>query len=212
MDDRTARARIRDAAIECFADSGVAGTSVREIAGRAGVSAGLVMHHFGSKDNLRVACDEHVAATIRSQKGSAMGQGAAFDPVSSLRASAGGPPLIRYLARTLVDGSPHVAELVDELVEDAIEYIELGVTTGLIMPSDRPRERAIVLTLWSLGSVVLHEHVERLLGVDMTADLTADPKRSAPYVQAVLDLLTGFITPTTRELLTQAFGDGQETR
>ncbi|NUR49810.1 MAG: helix-turn-helix transcriptional regulator, partial [Hamadaea sp.] len=56
-DDLTARARIRDAAIRLFADRGIAGASVRDIAQEAGVSSGLLRHHFGSKEALRDACD-----------------------------------------------------------------------------------------------------------------------------------------------------------
>src|SRR3712207_8086528 len=48
-DDLTGRARIRDAAIRRFAVDGF-GTSVRAIAADAGVSPGLVIHHFGSKE------------------------------------------------------------------------------------------------------------------------------------------------------------------
>lgn len=170
MPDLTARARIRDAAIARFATAGVAATSVRAIAADAGVSAGLVIHHFGSKDALRVACDQHVAAVIRDRKQRAAAAGAGLDPVAALRDAGDGPPLLRYLARTLVDGSPHVAELVDELVEDAVGYLGEGVTTGLVTPSDDPRGRAVVLTMWSLGSLVLHDHVERILGTDLTGD------------------------------------------
>src|SRR5699024_11466848 len=65
--DLTARARIRDAAIECFGQQGF-GVSVRAIAKHAGVSAGLVIHHFGSKEKLREACDDHVIQLIRETK------------------------------------------------------------------------------------------------------------------------------------------------
>lgn len=171
--DLTARARIRDAAISRFAADGVAGTPVRAIAADAGVSAGLVIHHFGSKDALRVACDQHVAATIRDRKQAAAASGANLDPVAAMRDGAEGPPLLRYLARTLVDGSPHVAELVDELVEDAVGYMATGIETGMLKPVDDLRGCATVLTLWSLGSVVLHEHVQRLTGVDLTGDPAA---------------------------------------
>nr|WP_181704015.1 TetR family transcriptional regulator C-terminal domain-containing protein [Chthonobacter albigriseus] len=40
------------ATAQCLAELGVAGTSVREVAARAGVSAGLIRHHFGSMDQL----------------------------------------------------------------------------------------------------------------------------------------------------------------
>ena len=173
MPDLTARARIRDAAIVRFADTGVAATSIRQIAADAGVSAGLVIHHFGSKDALRVACDTHVAAMVRERKQRAAAAGAGLDPVAALRDAGEGPPLLRYLARTLVDGSPHVAELVDELVEDAVGYMATGIETGMLKPVDDLRGCATVLTLWSLGSVVLHEHVQRLTGVELTQDPAA---------------------------------------
>ena len=182
-DDRTARARIRDAAIDRFADAGVAATSVRAIAETADVSPGLVIHHFGSKDGLRVACDEHVAATIRDRKHAAMAQGTNLDPLAALRAAGSGPPLMRYLARTLVDGSPHVAALVDEMVADATDYMEEGVRQGVLRPSPQSYGRAAVLTIWSLGALVLHEHLERLLGVDLTGDLGQATAYLAPAVE-----------------------------
>jgi AcrR family transcriptional regulator len=44
-----ARERIRRAAYELFAEHGYHGTSVREIANRAGMSQGQITYHFGSK-------------------------------------------------------------------------------------------------------------------------------------------------------------------
>lgn len=189
-DDRTGRARIRDAAITRFAADGVAGTSVRAIAADAGVSAALVIHHFGSKDSLRAACDEYVAATIRERKHAAMAAGPGLDPLAALRAGEQGPPLLAYLARTLVDGSPHVAVLVDEMVADAARYMAAGVESGLLRPTSYPDERAAVLTMWSLGALVLHEHLRRLLGVD----LTGSPEELAgatAYVVPALEMLSG---------------------
>ena len=46
------RQRLLDAAGQCFADSGFAKTTVEEIARTAGVSKGLVYHHFRSKDEV----------------------------------------------------------------------------------------------------------------------------------------------------------------
>jgi AcrR family transcriptional regulator len=184
--DRTARARIRDAAIARFAEAGVDGTSIRSVAAAAGVSPGLVIHHYGSKDALRVACDQHVAATIREQKRAALGAGAGMDPLAALRTYREGPPLLGYLARTLVDGSPHVAELVDEMVADAVDYMEEGVAAGTLVPSEQPRARTAVLTIWSLGALVLHEHLERLIG----ADLVGDAEGLGPYVRPAAEILT----------------------
>jgi TetR/AcrR family transcriptional regulator len=47
-----ARSAILDAALALFADKGFHGTTMREIAVKAGISQGLLHHHFGSKDGL----------------------------------------------------------------------------------------------------------------------------------------------------------------
>ncbi len=49
------RAAILDAARKSFASSGYAGTTIRGVAGAAGVDAALVHHYFGTKDDLFVA-------------------------------------------------------------------------------------------------------------------------------------------------------------
>lgn len=210
IDDRTTLARIRDAAITEFAANGIAGTSIRTIAATAAVSPGLVMHHFGSKDGLRVACDEYVADVIRRVKGSAMASGGAFDITAAFRTVAE-LPLAKYLARTLIDGSPHVAELVDEVVSDAVGYLATGVETGMIQPSDHPRERAALLTIWGLGALVLHEHLERLIGVDITADFSADPKAVTAYMAPILEIYGhGLLTQQSVHIMSEAFVSPQK--
>jgi AcrR family transcriptional regulator len=168
--DRTARARIRDAAIERFAADGVAAANLKDIAAAAGVSTPLVLHHFGSKEGLRVACDEHVASVIKAQKTTAMAAGKGLDPFQAIRDAYDGTPVIRYLARTLADGSPAVDRLVDEMIEDSLGYMAQGVESGILTPAEDLRERAVVLCLWQMGALVLHEHVKRLLGVDLLDD------------------------------------------
>jgi AcrR family transcriptional regulator len=201
--DRTARARIRDAAIECFATNGVAATSVRAIAAAAGVSPGLVIHHFGSKDGLRVACDEHVARLINEYKAAGAAQGVALDVMASIRRYTS-PPLLRYLARTLVDGSPHVSALVDALVADGVARTHDAARLGMLRPYEDEPARVAVLSVWSLGALVLHEHLERLIGEDITGDLTRAPR----YMAAVIDMLG---RPVFTEAMYTALRDGLTT-
>lgn len=49
------RAGILRAALACFTESGIAGSSIGGIQGRAGVSIGSLYHHFKSKENLAAA-------------------------------------------------------------------------------------------------------------------------------------------------------------
>lgn len=207
-DDRTARARIRDAAITRFAADGIAATSVRAIATEAEVSPALVIHHFGSKDALRHACDEYVSSFIRDRKFEAMAAGPAFDPLAAMRSAATHVPLTRYLARSLSDGSPQVAALIDEMVDDAADYMQEGVRAGTLRPTAHPYGRAAVVTLWSLGLLVLHEHLERLLGVDLTRDPSSltDTREYAAYIGPVLEMFThGLITDDVAAVMRDAF-------
>jgi len=204
-DDRSTRARIRDAAIDCFAELGIAATTVRKVAAAAGVSTGLVIHYFGSMDGLRAECDDFIAADIRQRKTEALSTGPGADPLAAMRDSKVGP-LMRYLARALAEDSPSVNTLVDEMVADAEEYLQRGVENGTLRPSTDPRGQAAVLTMWSLGALVLHRHLERILGVDITAPhLAAGPALTA-YAGPALEILSqGMLTEsfarTVRESL-----------
>ena len=210
MDDRTTRARIRDAAIACFAENGIAGTTARKVASAAGVSPGLVIHHFGTMDGLRTACDEHVALTIRNYKYDAINEGLNLDVLAALRGVTQAP-LMGYLAAVLGDDSPIVSTLVDDLVGDAEGYMEHGVETGTLRPSPNPSGRAAVLTLWSLGALVMHRHMHRILGVDLTDPNIAANPAMAPYAATVYEIMgQGVLTEAIATQLQTAFSEAYE--
>jgi TetR/AcrR family transcriptional regulator, regulator of cefoperazone and chloramphenicol sensitivity len=194
-EDRTARARIRDAAIDAFAERGATATSVKAIAAQAGVSPALVFHHFGSKEGLRATCDAYVLAVVDEQKRQALRAGPRLDVFGALRQEAEGPPVLRYLARMLADGSAEAAALVDGMVDVAVAAWEEGVRSGVFKPTEQPRDLNVVLVLWSLGLLVLHEHAERLLGVD----ITGDAGQRGPYVRVALEALRGLFTEEAYE-------------
>jgi AcrR family transcriptional regulator len=193
-DDLTAKARIRDAAIACVAENGTAGTTVRKVASMADVSPGLVIHHFGSMDSLRKECDEYVASMIREAKLAFADEGVGFDLLAALR-DAHSASLAGYLATVLADDSPAVSKLIDDLVADAEKYIERYVQEGWMTPSPTPRARAVILMVWSLGALVLHRHMHRLIGIDMTDPQYAnDPERVAAYWAPAFEILGGVFT------------------
>jgi AcrR family transcriptional regulator len=186
-DDRTTKARIRDAAIDCFAEHGVAATTARKVASAAGVSPGLVIHHFESMDGLRRECDDHVVSIIGQRKREAMSSGPSFDALAALRSSEF-DSLLGYLAAVLVDDSPAVERLVDEMARDAEAYMAEGVVAGNLLPSNDPRSRAVLLTVWNLGALVLHRHLDRMLGVDLTSPGFGTDAASRSYAASVFEI------------------------
>src|ERR1700693_5693864 len=67
-DPAATRRKLLVAARREFADSGLAGARVDEIAARAGVNKQLVYHYFGDKDALYLAVLEWVYEEIRTQE------------------------------------------------------------------------------------------------------------------------------------------------
>ena len=166
--DLTARARIRDAALRHFADRGAEATTVRAVATEAGVTPGLVCHHFGSKRGLRETCDAYVVEYLRD---GIWGPGdnttvpdLEFLAVVYRRA----PVVLRYLARALVDGSTAAGALFDDLVTLAEDNLAKRRPPQGTSHTD-PRAQAAVHVAMLLGVWVFHDHMIRVLNVDASA-------------------------------------------
>ena len=177
-DDLTTSARIRDAALVRFGRDGFAASGIRAIASDAGVSPALVLHHFGSKDGLRRACDEHVARWIRDIK-----TAQAEDPAAGLD---GWTAKVRefdwlrdYLVRALTDGSELAAALLSSLADDAEAYLSRWEANGLVRGAEEPAARAAYLTATSLGVLILRPLLARHLGVPDGPEVEISLSRAA---------------------------------
>lgn len=87
---------ILQAALDCFASQGYHGTSIREIASRAGLSVPGVYHHHPSKQALLVAVMQHAMEDLWSRS-QAAAEEAGEDPVDQLAAQV--ECLVLYHAR-----------------------------------------------------------------------------------------------------------------
>lgn len=154
-DDRTAIARIRDAAIAQWGEHGF-NVGLRAIAEAAGVSAALVIHHFGSKEGLRKACDDYIAEEVRSGKLESM---RANDPATwfaQLAEIESYAPLMAYLVRSMQSGSELAKTLWRKMIVDAEEYMDEGVRNGVLKPSRDPAARARYMALSGAGSFLMY--------------------------------------------------------
>lgn len=163
--DLTARARIRDAALQHFGEHGFERATIRGIAETAGVSSGLVRHHFGSKQALREACDAHLSTAIRrindqARADSTLGE---VNYVAAARAAVG--PYQRYLARALAEGS--ATTVFDDMVRMGEEWLAVSDAGRPDPPEVDRKARATLITAMSLAITVLHEHVSRGMDVDL---------------------------------------------
>ena len=154
-EDLTTAARIRDAAIEQFGTHGFT-TGVRAIAAAAGVSPGLVIHHFGSKDDLRKACDDYIAEYIRTAKSESI---QSSDPATWLAQMAEieeYAPLMVYLVRSMQTGGDLAKAFWQRMLDNTEQYLDDGVRAGTIKPSDDPKARARFLGMLGGGGFLLY--------------------------------------------------------
>lgn len=148
-------ARIRDAAIEQFGEHGFS-VGLRAIADSAGVSAALVIHHFGSKEKLRIACDAYIAEVVREAKSETL---QASDPaqwlgqMSEIESYA---PLMAYLVRSLQSGSELAKTFWRTMVDNAEQYLDEGVRAGTLKPSRDPRARSRYLAISGGGGFLMY--------------------------------------------------------
>lgn len=163
-EDLNTRARIRDAAMAEFGEKGFKGATMKSIAAAAGVSVGLVQHHFGTKDGLRAACDERVLEMVR-MKVAMLEEGTLTDPRSLAALWEMAPLVQHYVGRALVEDSPAISEMVDVLM-DMTEGFLTDFFPDRFSPGDeRTRDVAAVMAAINTSTMVLQSHLARRMGV-----------------------------------------------
>jgi AcrR family transcriptional regulator len=186
-DDLTARARIRNAALDLYSQYGEERISLRAIAAEAKVSLGVVQHHFKTKAKLREAVDQlvvdHFAQAIAevSTEGSPGQIGAARDAAvrQMLRDN---PTVINYLRRTLLEPSESRLHLLDVIVD--LTRREVGALRRTGRASTKRRESAQItrILLQQMGELFLQPMI------DAVWDRVAEPDNiKKPRLRVTID-------------------------
>jgi TetR/AcrR family transcriptional regulator, regulator of cefoperazone and chloramphenicol sensitivity len=183
FEDLTARARIRNAALVYFTEYGFDRATIRDIARAAGVSPGLVRHHFGSKDELRKACDAYALETLHAYVERAMTDEGLNDPKIVAEARDPLHPYQRYLARALIDESEAAAQIFDEMVAMTEQVLARIDQQRSDPPVADLRTRAALTVAMALGIPAFQAHISRSIGTDILS-----PEGDRRVVMAVLDI------------------------
>jgi AcrR family transcriptional regulator len=183
-EDLNSYARVRNAALAGFARHGVDATSIRAVARAAGVSPGLVQHHFASKEALRDAVNSYVVAIATQAFSDLPDSGSPEDIQQELgdRVTAfvrDHPTALRYVARSVADGNAPATAIFDAFVAIARQQWERLARHGLLREDADIEWSALHVVLLNLATVLLELAINRHLPADLR-----DPEQLERWNQA----------------------------
>jgi AcrR family transcriptional regulator len=171
-EERSSIERIRTAGLKTFAVHGTSATTLRAVAAAAGVSVGLVQHHFVNKAGLIKAVDDYALGVVLEIIAPPM-SGPPADSLDEMgsrvnKLVAEHTDVVDYVGRALVDGSPLGAMIFDTLLgTGTARWHERG---------ERDETRPDIDLTWAvinslvlaLGTLILRAHVDRHLPESLT--------------------------------------------
>lgn len=183
------RQRVVEAALAVFGEHGAAKSTLQMVARAAGVSVGLVQHHFGSKEKLVEAVNAHALTVIRTEMARPltassnesvleMGRRVSFLLARQLAA-------VDYLADLLVEGAPAGAAFFDSTAEIGLaRWRRLADEGGAAEDLDLVWAALNPLIL-VMGAVIMRRHIDRHLPEPFVS--TAQLQRWRDAVNALLE-------------------------
>jgi AcrR family transcriptional regulator len=173
------RAAILQAARVAFAERGFAGATLRDIAKRAGVTHGLVIRHFHSKESLFLAASQATEIIADDFSGDLDGlpDRIASSWVKQMEASGGSDPLVA-LIRSAGSGDDSARRVLSRLRDQSV------LAYRIVMPGPDAEKRA--------DMVGAH-----LIGMTFSRYILAD----GPIAQMPSEELTRFVAHALRAIL-----------
>lgn len=178
-EDLTSKARIRNAALSLFAQYGEDGVSMRAIAASAGVTVGLVTHHFGTKVALREAVDTLIVDFFTDTLSSTPRDGTARHVVELRDAAVAemlqaNPTVVDYLRRSLLSGTGRPGDVLSRLAALTADQVRVLREDGLASTDHSVTEQTVTTIVRQFGRILLQPLVNRIV------DEFGEPNERAP--------------------------------
>ncbi|MBF6180194.1 TetR/AcrR family transcriptional regulator [Nocardia otitidiscaviarum] len=177
-DDLTAKARIRNAAMDLFAQYGESRVSLRAVAAEAGVTLGLVQHHFKTKAGLIEAVDQLIVDYFAAAVSSVPPTGTTAQ-VATARDEAvrrmlhDNPAVVNYVRRAVLEPAETQLRLLESLVDLTRREITGLREAGLASTTRREPTQIVEVMVRQLGELLLAPMI------DAVWEHVADPTDTA---------------------------------
>ncbi len=186
--------KVISVATVAFADRGVAGTSLDDLARQLGVTKQTILYHFGSKEGLVTAvlgqaAQDLLDALEEASRTSRPGWDRIEATVRSSFGLAVQRPdllgLLRELGRLGPDRSQHVVKLLQPMIDAAVGELQAGMDQGRFRRSD-PR-LVLVSAYAAVTGVVTDLEVLRAVGLELNLKVAVQLRRAVlAFLQAAL--------------------------
>jgi AcrR family transcriptional regulator len=177
------REHLIEVATRVFAREGFTGTSLRMIAVEAGVSAALLVHHFGSKQRL-------IEETIETTLGEWMREKdhLAELPLSEAlsqwpQTAQDGHQKLAFFRQVMLSGGKPAQLLLERMHFEAKERLSAMTKTGVMRDVADIDTAALLLAVYGMAPLILSDSIKKILGGDIT-----DPEISEKLARSSLEL------------------------
>ncbi|MFK5634982.1 MULTISPECIES: TetR/AcrR family transcriptional regulator [unclassified Ornithinimicrobium] len=178
--------RILRAALAVFGGHGYAAGSLRAIAQLASVSPALVLHHYGSKDGLRAACDARVLS-YTDTKGQMLLSGSLPSAAALRDRHPEVDDALAYVVRAVTDGGPTSKDWYERWQSASADLLRELQKNGRVRADIDVEATAALLASFGFGVLGTQRLLSAHLGGD---DLMADPAAAA-YQRLSMTIFTG---------------------
>ena len=170
---QTTREQLLSIAVEMFAEQGFAGTSLRSIAKRAGVSPALLIHHFDTKEALiKEAISKTLGSWVADEK-AAMLDDESKQLQNWQAVMAKGTTPLNFFRQVLLAGGDYAQRLFDAAVSETEVLLDQMQSTGRLRELSDKQTTALIMTISGLGSVLLMSQIEKTMGGPISSDHVA---------------------------------------
>ena len=162
------RDQLLDAALRLIGDRGVKAATVRAVAEEAGVTPGLVVHHFGTKARLATEVDQLVlsrfsAAMAVDAEVATPGDAAQVISTRLSHTIGTDASLRNYVRRAILEASPAGRAIVERLVELTIANLREHTDTAKLPTGRDLTWLAVQIVTINLAGTLLEPLLEPLL-------------------------------------------------
>lgn len=159
-DDLTSKARIRNAAMDLFAQYGESRVSLRAVAAEAGVTLGLVQHHFKTKARLVEAVDQLIvdyfdAAVSSVPRTGTVGEIAAARDAAVRKMLQDNPAVVNYVRRAVLEPAESRMRLLEALIALTRREVTGLREAGLASTSRREATQIVEVLIRQFGELLL---------------------------------------------------------